>query len=519
MAKDRRSPRARGNTPRVSASADNLGFTQQGQAYEGAAQTTRTIGWHAPTTTPNNGVLGSLSTLRDRSRRAVRNDGYAKGTIDRLVTNIIGTGIKPLSQATDPEFRKTVNKAFNRWTDESDADGVLDFYGQQNQAVRAWLEGGESFTRSRPRRMSDGLSVPLQIQILEPELCPYNYQAVPSGKNRVRAGIEFDAIGRRVAYWFRPSRPDLDDLMMFSGEFRRVPEDSVSHLFDPLRPGQLRGVPLLTAALLRLWTIDKYDDATMVRQHVQNLFAGFLTHPESGGDLHPITGVAATNGPDQKPMVVMDVGTFQELGPGEDVKFSDPPKAPDTYPAFMKQQLRGACAATGVPYEVVTGDLSGLNDRVMRVLLNEFRRRIMAWQHQLVAFQFCRRVWNWWFDSAFLSGALAIPADYATDPEPYRAVKWMAQGWPYLNPVQDIQAARDGMRIGVTSRSAEVSERGEDAELIDQEQADDNRRADRLGVKYDSDGRFPLNAKQAVSEPQDPASQDGAATNPPNEGQ
>jgi len=74
----------------------------------------------------------------------------------------------------------------------------------------------------------------------------------------------------------------------------------------------------------------------------------------------------------------VEPGTFQELAPGEEVEFSDPPDAPSTYPAYMKQQLMGVAAATGVPYEVLTGDMAGLNDRVMRVVLHEFRRAIQA---------------------------------------------------------------------------------------------------------------------------------------------
>ena len=56
--------------------------------YEAGAQTRRTVSWKAPTTSPNTN-LWHLSTLRDRSRQAIRNDGWAKGAIDKLVTNIL----------------------------------------------------------------------------------------------------------------------------------------------------------------------------------------------------------------------------------------------------------------------------------------------------------------------------------------------------------------------------------------------------------------------------------------------
>jgi hypothetical protein len=119
--------------------------------YEAGSHTRRTFGWRAPEISPNNAVLFSLDTLRNRSRAAVRNDGYAFGAIDHLVTNIIGVGIKPLSQAKNEALRRQLQELWLAWTDESDADGLLDWYGQQAQAVRAWLEGGEVFLRLRPR--------------------------------------------------------------------------------------------------------------------------------------------------------------------------------------------------------------------------------------------------------------------------------------------------------------------------------------------------------------------------------
>jgi lambda family phage portal protein len=475
--------------------------------YEAGSMARRARGWQAPTTSANQAILAHLSTLRDRSRSAVRNDGYAKGAIDKLVSNIIGLGITPLSQARDPQFRQDIQALFLRWTDESDADGLLDFYGQQGLAVRTWLESGESFVRERLRLPEDGLSVPLQLQILEPELCPYTYNMYGDGL-RVRAGIEFDLIGRRTAYYFYPSRPELDDYD--ASQLRRLSADFVIHLFDPIRPGQLRGLPHLTQALIDLYELDKFDDATLLRQQLANMFAGFITRPAAVGDaelFHPLTG-ERLDSQDGKPVLQLEPGIMQELSPGEEVTWSDPPDVGPGYPDFMRQQLYGVAAATGVPYEVLTGDMRGVNDRTVRVLLHEFRRRVQAWQHQIVVFQFCRPVWKAWLDRVFLSGALPIPAEYLTNPEPWSKVSWTPHGWPYLNPVQDVDAQKAAVRDGFKSRAAVVSEQGDDAEAIDAAQALDNKRADDLGLKYDSDGRQPANGARP------PAAADAGTADP-----
>jgi lambda family phage portal protein len=472
--------------------------------YDAGASTRRTAGWGAPTSSANSGVLSNLSTLRDRSRTATRNDGYAKSVIDKLVTNIIGTGLQPLSQAQDPAMRRAIQALWLTWTDESDADGVLDFYGQQSQAVRTWLEGGEAFARIRLRLPSDGLSVPLQVQLLEPELCPHRHNVL-TGTTRIRAGIEFNGIGKRVAYWFHPTRPEQDDFN--ASELRRIPIETLAHLYDPLRPGQLRGIPHLTQALIQLHELDKFDDATLLRQQLSNMFVAFLKREATSGDaeaFHPLTGAELETSEDSKPMVPLSPGLFQELEPGEEVEFSDPPDAAG-YADFMRQQLYGVAAATGVPYEVITGDMTKVNDRTVRVILNEFRRRVQGYQHQIVVFQLCRPIWRAWMDRVFFSGALPIPDSYLTDPSPWAAVKWMPQGWPYLHPVQDVQANKEAVRAGFKSRRAVVAELGDDVEVIDDEQRDDNARADALGLQYDSDGRTdqqPAAAPTPQSEPE-----------------
>lgn len=475
-------------------------------AYEAGSHGRRTHGWRAPTVSANAGALGSLNTLRDRSRAACRNDGFAGGAIDILVNNIVGWGIRPRSQAADPEFRKEVQRLWQLSSLESAADGGLDFDGQQRQAVRCWLEAGDSFIRLRPRQSRDGLRVPIQSEVLEPEFCPHTYN---DPFKRIRAGVEFDAIGRKVAYHFHPSRPHLDDFD--ASTLVRVPAQFVLQLFDPIRPGQIRGIPQLTRALVKLHELDKFDDATLMRQQLANMFTAFVkTSPAVAGEeaINPLTGQAVGSG--EKPELALEPGIFQELLPGEDVVFSDPPSVSDNYRDFARQQMFHVARAAGVPYELLTGDFSGLNDRVLRVILGDFRRGVMAYQYHIVIHKYCRPYWNAWLDQAVLTGALpSVPvAQYFADPTPWNAVAWSPHKWPYLHPVQDVEADKEAIRIGVTSRSAVASEHGEDSEEIDAEQAADNQRADALGLKYDSDGRQPKNGQAAPQPSQQPAEEE-----------
>lgn len=470
-------------------------------SYEGAGQGRRAQNWQAGSSGPVSVAAGGLQTMRNRSRLAAQNDPYAVKALDAQVSNHIGTGIAPRSQYRDPTIRRELNELWEDFCTESDADGVLDFYGQQGLAANAFFSVGECFARLRPRRLDDGLAVPLQLQLLEAEFVPHTKNGNAPNGNRIRQGIEFDALGRRVAYWMYKFHPGD---AASAGDFNslvRVPAGEVLHVYEPSRPGALRGVPMLASVLLRLKTLDEFNDAVLYRQEVANLFAGFIRKPAVGDDIGPPidTGAQGAGEAGYLPMVGLEPGTMQELAPGEEVEFSDPPDAGNNYAEFMREQLTAIAAGAGLPYELLTGDLRNISDRVIRVILNEFRRRVEQRQQAIFVHQFCRKVWCAFLDTAVLSGAIDLPG-YASNPRPFRRVRWVPQGWAYIHPVQDVQADRLAVRAGFTSRTEVALKRGSDAEAIDLENQADNARADQYGLNYDSDPRVRDNAGELIED-------------------
>ena len=459
-------------------------------AFDGAGTGRRATGWTPSASSINAILFGSAETLRARSRDMVRKNPWASSAIGTFTANAVGTGIKPRSTHPDPEVRKAVNEAFLRWTDESDAAGVLDFYGQQASAVRAGREGGDCFGRLRFRRPEDGLSVPLQIQLLEAEQVPTHMNQLVAGGNVVRQGIEFDGLGRRVAYHMYREHPGEMTLTARGNEIVRVPGAEVLHHYEPLRPGQIRGQPVLAQALLRLYEFDQYEGNEVVRKRDASAFSGFIF--ETGEDAAPLAGKAGTDTDDGSPTEVakLEPGTFQKLRPGEDIKFAAPAGMGEGYSDFMQWVLRAIAASAGVTYEQLTGDLTKVNFSSMRAGLIEFRRSVEMFQHCVFVVQFCRPVWRAWMPAAVLAGALPVSATaFRRDMATWLGVKWDPPGWQYVNPVQDIKAIVDAIRAGLMSRSEAVSQYGFDAEEIDAEIAADNKRADDLGLVLDSDPR------------------------------
>ena len=105
-------------------------------SYEGAGEGRRSASWDAPDVGINSINTPALRNLRARSRAAVRNDPYAFNVIDKRVSNLIGTGITPRPKIDDDALRKVQQELWEDWVDESDADGLTDFYGQQALIAR-----------------------------------------------------------------------------------------------------------------------------------------------------------------------------------------------------------------------------------------------------------------------------------------------------------------------------------------------------------------------------------------------
>ncbi|WP_426034726.1 phage portal protein [Cypionkella sp. TWP1-2-1b2] len=372
---------------------------------EGAMSQRRLRGWLPPLENINSLVASGGPRLLARSRELVVTNGYAANACEAFASNLVGDGIKPSSLIEDPALRDRVQRLWLAWTDEADADGLTDFYGLQAMVAREMFVAGECFVRLRSRRAEDGLLVPFQLQLLQSEMLPFDATDTAPNGNRIRCGIEFDAIGRRQAYHFRRRHPgDSTDQGMATSETVRVPAGDVLHIYRPIDAGQIRGLPHVAPAMVRLFLLDQYDDAELDRKKTAAMFAGFITKTAPEEQL--MGEIEATD--DSGATVSLEPGTLQVLLPGEDVKFSSPADVGGGYEAFQYRTLLSVSASLGLPYHLVTGDVRQANYSSLRAELVEFRRRVEQLQHGVIAHQLCRPVWARWLETAVLAGALDL---------------------------------------------------------------------------------------------------------------
>jgi len=174
-------------------------------------------------------------------------------------------------------------------------------------------------------------------------------------------------------------------------------------------------------------------------------------------------------------------GTLLEMLPGEEVNFSDPAPGGDGYQEFVQKQLMAMAAGLNIPYELVSNDWSGVNDRLVRAVMQEFRRSI-SMDQLLFTNQFCQRVFEWTVDIGVLTGDISLPG-YATNRLDTLTVDWIPDAFEYINPLQDIQARVMEIDNGLISRQRSIRDRGGDDDRVDLQRQEDQDREESLGIQ------------------------------------
>lgn len=135
--------------------------------YDGATQGRLTAGWRARNSSANTEIDVAGSILRARARDLVRNNPIAANGVQVLVSNLVGTGIRPRSKTGNARRDKRLDALWAEFSARCDFYGHTDFHGLTALAVRQMVEGGDSLVLQRMMPQAAGLSVPLQLEVKE----------------------------------------------------------------------------------------------------------------------------------------------------------------------------------------------------------------------------------------------------------------------------------------------------------------------------------------------------------------
>lgn len=450
------------------------------RGYDGAGRGRRFDGWRAGALSANGEIIRDLSTLRNRHRDLVRNNVYAGNAVSKIASYTVGTGIVPYIKPRAGVSSKRETEMNNIWEDwagttAADVDGLLNFFGQQAMVMRTTPEAGEIILRRIWRRKSASYPLPFQIQLLEPDFLDTSKDGVLTGGGFILQGIEFNSEGRRVAYHLYREHPgEFSYKGLRKLESVRVPAEDIIHHFKVLRAGQVRGVPWGASCFLKLRDFDDYQDATLLRQKLAACYTAFITNVQSGNP-NLLTGSKHQNPLPDK----LEAGLFEELGPGQDIRYGNPPEAAGVVD-FSRVTLQGVSVGYEVPYELLSNDLSGVTFLSGRIGFLSFYQAIDSNRWLMMEPLLLQRVWKWVQEGATLAG-VRNPGDFKSE--------WTPPARQVISPTEEVAANIKEIRAGLKSLPEALRERGMHPKKVMDEYKEFNKYLDEQGLLFDTDPR------------------------------
>ena len=368
------------------------------RAYDGA-----TVGRRGSSFRPGQGgtanaaLAPSLPRLRERSRDLVRNTPFAARAIAVKSSHLIGTGIRVEWATGSDKLDLQIGTAFEDWAGDCDIEGRLDFAGIQGISTRSMLESGESVIRMIDRKYKAG-TVPLKLKV-------YEGDQIDDGKyaDNVRMGVALGDWDERLGLWMKPGETEAkrrtDSVL--------VPNDQLCHLFHTLRPGQVRGVPILAPVMLTHRDIADVMEAVIMKAKIEACGGLFVERPDLGslglgGELAAEMG---QDGKKPKFQESMAPGMIMYGLPGEKAH-PIPMSSTAAVEPMSKMALRGMAVGMGITYAQLSGDMSEANYSSLKAGAIDFHRENEVIQWQVIAPQMMHRIVRCWINRAILAGVL-----------------------------------------------------------------------------------------------------------------
>ncbi len=433
-------------------------------------------------------LLGkTLDVVQRRVLHEVRNNPIAGRIVDVIVRTTLGTGLTP--KISDPVLRKL----WKRWCKQAGADGRLTFDGLMSLAMREVAVKGEVFMRHREREKRDVdegfCSLPYQVQLITSEFCPLTRPGETLSTEPAddfRSGIFFNPnIGRREAYLFLTKHPRGGTTATSTLlETTAVPAAKVMHVFQDREGGQLRGEPWLVRSLIRLHELDEYMDAELAKKKSAAKLTTFYKSPEAKVGQEMITDADGNLVPvaDDTSFVPdrIDAGAQMILPPGWSVENHRASEVGGDFEVFTRKVLMEACAAAHAPYELVTGDFSLTQERMLRFFYKTTYEQTVAARREMLISQAAAPIFRRFVQEAFLYGAWTPPAGETW--EDHAEPEWAGMPMPYPNILQEYNAKAVAIKEGMQSLSGAIREFGRDPDEVAQEMRDDLVRFEGLPV-------------------------------------
>lgn len=428
-------------------------------------------------------MANDISFLREEALKVSSVNPHANRAISVLTNWTIMSGINLTVKAKSKGLQRKVSEVASEFffkSNDCDSTKHGNYLTIEREVASYFFRAGEVLIRARPRNFADNLAVPVAFEVIDP--AQLFDGAKPSGVldgNSYAAGIEFSPLNHPVAYWLYRSNPkdNLTDRRPV-----RVPvqdnsgNTQIVHLFDKVFPGQIRGIPRATFVIKTVYEQQDLRYSILRRKRMEAKIGMILKEGVLAQENPTLPGISGSN---------EDLDNSDRASAADVIDFTEESLLRDNavvvmpegwsaehfmmqnvsdYKEFMADLHRTVATGYGVPYSMITSDLTKVSFSGGKLGLLDFKSERLSDQNYFIQ-QFHYFCWN---QFVLAGNRLGLWNQTKID------VGFRYDAFPSGEPDKDAKVLASRREQGGISMTRYCAEYGEDYfEIVDEIAAED----------------------------------------------
>ena len=379
--------------------------------------------------------------LRSRARYEIANNSYAKGIVLTLANDTVGQG--PALQMLTPDVaaNKFIENEFEKW-------GAQIGLAEKLRTMRMAKAGdGEAFAMMIEDQ-SLRSPVTLNLRLYEAD----QVSAFGAPVWSMTDGIFLDDNGNPIIYTLLRQHPGDLGALWFQSE--PIPAAAMIHYFRPDRPGQVRGIPEITAALPLFAMLRDYSLATLDAAKAAAYFAAVL-YTDAPPDGTADTSVQSMDSIELERNMATTLPQGWKIG---QVRAEHPT---NTYKEFKHEILNEIARCLNMPFNIAACNSSGYNYSSGRMDHQTYFKSIKVEQGDMEAKILDRILGAWLYEASRIDGYLPQSARRLSFVPTHQ---WFWPGSEHVDPQKEAEAQSIRLNSLTTSLAHEYAKAGLDWE-------------------------------------------------------
>lgn len=407
--------------------------------------------------------ITTLHALRVESVRLYDENTLAKSLIDIMCTNVIGSGLVPAltlnnikNLKEDPdELEKEIIQNWQIWskTKRSDYSGVTDFLDLQSQAYLSRLLMGEVFSIQRFNKKSG-----FTVQLIEGHRVglSVNVGGFQISSDEENQGIEYSESGRPIKYLFDKQFP----IDAHAADAR----EQVIHYFRQIRPGQMRGLPLLAGSIKDFKDLGQYLEYELKASIVAASFTAVIKSERRdplGNSPLAKKGKEENADYDDDTDWAMKPGLIVALNPGESIDQLNPTRPNASFEKFYNTIVTNVASANGVPFNILIKKFD-TSYTAARAAILEYWKTVTQ-ERNFFGRRFCQEIFSQWLRFEIINKNIIIDGyltDFKLSDRILNTVRWVGSAMAQIDEVKAVNAAKIRIDLGISDRDSETKKFG-----------------------------------------------------------